>query len=174
MPTARSPSTVRIASVTIPAGLVKLMTQASGATSAIVRAMSRATGIVRRAKARPPGPMVSWPSSPSPRATRSSTVRASAPPTRTAENTKSAPVTASRRSVVALRRGSATARPEAVSSAPCASITAEMVRRRAGSTSCRAISSTVRPVAAVATASWTSGTRNPPPPRMVSFMASSP
>src|SRR5699024_1730752 len=90
MPTTRSPSTVRIASVTIPAGLVKLMTQAPGAACATVRAMSRATGIVRNAKARPPGPIVSWPSSPRARATRPSTVPASAPPPRTAENPESA------------------------------------------------------------------------------------
>ena len=49
MPTTRSPSTVRMASVTMPAGLVKVMVQASGATSAMTRAMSRATGRVRRA-----------------------------------------------------------------------------------------------------------------------------
>src|SRR5699024_8676570 len=53
----------------------------------------------------------------------------------------------------------------------CYTISAVMGGRRAGSTSCSATSSTVRPVAAVATASYTSGTRNPPPPRMASFMA---
>ena len=37
-----------MASVTSPAGLVKLMTQASGASLATRRAMSSATGTVRR------------------------------------------------------------------------------------------------------------------------------
>jgi hypothetical protein len=47
MPITRSPRWRAIASVTMPAGLVKLMTQASGATAAIRRAMSTATGTVR-------------------------------------------------------------------------------------------------------------------------------
>ena len=47
MPTTRSPSTACIASVIIPAGLVKLMTQASGATAATRAATCTATGTVR-------------------------------------------------------------------------------------------------------------------------------
>ncbi len=49
IPTTRSPSTRRMASVTIPAGLVKEMVQASGASSRIASAISTATGMVRRA-----------------------------------------------------------------------------------------------------------------------------
>ena len=48
MPTTRSPSTPCIASVTIPAGFVKLMTHAPGATRATASATSTATGTVRR------------------------------------------------------------------------------------------------------------------------------
>jgi len=48
IPTTRSPSTRDIASVTIPAGLVKLMTWLSGATRCTVSAMRIASGTVRR------------------------------------------------------------------------------------------------------------------------------
>ena len=66
MPTARSPSTCWTASVTIPAGLVKLISQALG--RAARRSSRRArtiAGIVRSAKQMPPGPVVSCPSTPS-------------------------------------------------------------------------------------------------------------
>ncbi len=53
-----------MASVTSPAGLVKLMTQASGASRATRWAMSTATGTVRP-YAMPPAPTVSWPRTPS-------------------------------------------------------------------------------------------------------------
>ena len=105
MPTARSPSTCWTASVTIPAGFVKLISQAFGACLAIVSARRTITGIVRSAKQMPPGPVVSWPSTPSPSGTSSSTTRPSSWPTRIAQKTKSAPSTASTRSVVA-RNGS--------------------------------------------------------------------
>jgi hypothetical protein len=59
MPITRSPRNGSIASVTIPAGLVKLMTQADGASAAIRRAMSVATGNVRSPYAIPPAPTVS-------------------------------------------------------------------------------------------------------------------
>jgi hypothetical protein len=59
MPTTRSPSTRCIASVIIPAGLVKLMTHACGATSATRSATRIATGTVRSPKAMPPAPVVS-------------------------------------------------------------------------------------------------------------------
>ncbi len=48
MPITRSPSTRCIASVIMPAGLVKLMTHACGATAAIRSATRSATGTVRR------------------------------------------------------------------------------------------------------------------------------
>ncbi len=48
MPTTRSPSSRDIASVTMPAGLVKLMTYASGATRRTASAIRMATGTVRR------------------------------------------------------------------------------------------------------------------------------
>ena len=47
MPTTRSPSRDRIASVTMPAGLVKLMTHASD-SDAITSATRSASGTVRR------------------------------------------------------------------------------------------------------------------------------
>ena len=72
MPTARSPSTCWTASVTIPAGFVKLISHAFGACCAIVSASRTITGIVRSAKQMPPGPVVSWPSTPSPSGTSSS------------------------------------------------------------------------------------------------------
>lgn len=105
MPTTRSPRTPRIASVTMPAGFVKLMTQASGATRRIVSASETMSGIVRSAYANPPGPTVSWPSTPRPRAMRSSATLPAVPPTRTALNTKSVPRRASSRSVVTVTRG---------------------------------------------------------------------
>ena len=89
----------------MPAGLVKLISQPSGACSAIVSASSAITGIVRSAKQMPPGPVVSCPSTPSPSGTSSSITRPSSWPTRIAQNTKSAPSTASTRSVV-VRNGS--------------------------------------------------------------------
>ena len=61
MPTTRSPSTRCIASVTRPAGLVKLMNRASGACRATVSAIAVTAGTVRRANAMPPAPVVSWP-----------------------------------------------------------------------------------------------------------------
>ena len=48
MPTTRSPRTLPIASVIMPAGFVKLMTQACGATARTRSAMRIATGTVRR------------------------------------------------------------------------------------------------------------------------------
>ena len=55
MPTTRSPRTDCIASVIIPAGLVKLMTHASGASAATRSATWTATGTVRRPYESPPG-----------------------------------------------------------------------------------------------------------------------
>ena len=77
--------------MTIPAGLVKLISQACGARRAIVSASATITGIVRRAKQIPPGPTVSWPSTPSPSGTASSIARPSSRPTRTALSTNAAP-----------------------------------------------------------------------------------
>ena len=74
----------------------------AGRGAATRSAMSTATGTVRSPYAMPPAPTVSWPSTPSSSATRSSFVRPSRPPTRIAEKTKSAPRSASSRSVVAV------------------------------------------------------------------------
>ena len=74
-----------MASVIIPAGFVKFMNQAFGARAAVRSAMSRITGMVRSANAIPPGPVVSWPSTPWPSGTVSSTIRLAMPPTRIAE-----------------------------------------------------------------------------------------
>ena len=135
MPTARSPSTCWTASVTIPAGFVKLISHALGACLAIVSARRTITGIVRSAKQMPPGPVVSCPSTPSPSGTSSSTTRPSSWPTRIAQNTKSAPSTASTRSVVN-RNGS-----RAPCSAASPSRTAPMRSSRAASMSCSTTSS---------------------------------
>jgi hypothetical protein len=59
MPITRSPRYGCIASVTSPAGLVKLITQACGASAATRRAMSVATGNVLSPYAMPPAPTVS-------------------------------------------------------------------------------------------------------------------
>ena len=85
MPNARSPSTSAMASVIIPAGFVKFMNHARGARAAVRSAIIRMTGIVRSAKAMPPGPVVSWPSTPWASGTVSSTMRLAMPPTRIAE-----------------------------------------------------------------------------------------
>ncbi len=112
IPMTRSPRCRDMASVTRPAGLVKLMTQARGASRLMRRARSRATGTVRSPYAMPPAPTVSWPSTPSSRATRSSAARPASPPTRMAEKTKSAPRSASSSSVVVTTAGaSAMSRP---------------------------------------------------------------
>ena len=104
-PTTRPSRIGCTASVTMPAGLVKLISHASGARAAIVSASAVIAGIVRSAKQMPPGPVVSWPSTPSPSGTLSSTTRPSSWPTRIAQNTKSAPSTASSSTVV-VRNGS--------------------------------------------------------------------
>lgn len=54
IPMTRSPSTRDMASVTTPAGFVKLMTQASGACTRIRSARSMTTGSVRSAYEMPP------------------------------------------------------------------------------------------------------------------------
>ena len=168
MPTARSPSTCWTASVTIPAGFVKLISHAFGACCAIVSASRTITGIVRSAKQMPPGPVVSWPSTPSPSGTSSSTTRPSSWPTRIAENTKSAPSTASTRSVVA-RNGS-----RVPCSAASPSSTGPIRSSRVASMSCSTTSSRLSRPAFSSSAPYTSGTRKPPPPTIVSFMRSSP
>ena len=63
-PTARCPAWSS-ARVTMPTGLVKSTIQASGLRAARTRsAMSSTTGTVRSALARPPAPVVSWPTQP--------------------------------------------------------------------------------------------------------------
>ena len=73
--------------MTIPAGLVKLISQAPGARAAIASASATISGIVRSAKQIPPGPVVSCPSTPSASGTCSSTTRPSSRPERIAQNT---------------------------------------------------------------------------------------
>ena len=119
MPIARSPSTCWTASVTMPAGFVKLISHACGARSATVCASATISGIVRRAKQMPPGPVVSWPSTPRPSGTLSSTTRPSSCPVRMAANTNAAPSTASPRSVV-VRNGSRSPRSAASPSSTAA------------------------------------------------------
>src|SRR2546426_859138 len=71
-----------------PTGFVKFTRNASGATSAINRAYSSMTGMVRMAIANPPGPVVSCPSTPYLRGSCSSSARARSCPTRIAAKTK--------------------------------------------------------------------------------------
>lgn len=162
MPVTREPSTEAIASVTVPAGLVKLMTRAPGASSAIRSAILSATGTVRSPYSTPPAPTVSWPSSPSESGMCSSATRPAVPPTRIAEKTKSAPRTASSRLSATTTRGSPP--PSAGRGSP--SRTERITPARSGSVSYRVRVSTSLP----ASARYTSGTRKPPPPRIVSLM----
>ena len=60
----------------MPTGFVKSMIHASGAAAATCSAMSRTTGTVRIAFARPPAPVVSWPMHPQSRGQVSSWWRA--------------------------------------------------------------------------------------------------
>ena len=50
--------------MTMPTGLVKSMIHASGLARRTRSAMSSTTGTVRSALARPPAPVVSWPTQP--------------------------------------------------------------------------------------------------------------
>ncbi len=163
MPMTRSPRYRDMASVTSPAGLVKLIVQASGASRAMLRARSRATGTVRSPYAMPPAPTVSWPRTPSSRATRSSAARPARPPTRMAEKTKSAPRSASSSSVVATTAG-ASATPR-----PCSARTRATAVSRSASVSYRVTRETRPSAWSPRRALYTRGTRNPPPPRIVSF-----
>ena len=70
-----------IASVTIPDGFVKLISQAFGQTSSISLHISRITGIVLKAFAKPPGPQVSCPITLYFKGNLSSLALASNPPT---------------------------------------------------------------------------------------------
>ncbi|CAM5714252.1 hypothetical protein SMICM304S_01349 [Streptomyces microflavus] len=98
-PTALCPAWSR-ARVTMPTGLVKSMIQASGLVRRTRSAMSRTTGTVRSALARPPAPVVSWPMQPHSSGQVSSLFRAACPPTRSWRRTASAPATPASRSVV--------------------------------------------------------------------------
>ncbi len=98
-PTALCPAWSR-ARVTMPTGLVKSMIQASGLVRRTRSAMSSTTGTVRSALARPPAPVVSWPTQPHSSGQVSSWLRAACPPTRSWSRTASAPATPASRSVV--------------------------------------------------------------------------
>ena len=84
----------------MPTGLVKSMIQASGLVRRTRSAMSRTTGTVRSALARPPAPVVSWPTQPHSSGHVSSCSRAAWPPTRSWSSTASAPSTPASRSAV--------------------------------------------------------------------------
>ena len=85
----------------MPTGFVKSTIQAPGAASSRTRsAISRTTGTVRIALAKPPAPVVSWPMQPQASGAVSSCRRAVCPPTRIWTSTKSAPSTAASRSSV--------------------------------------------------------------------------
>lgn len=98
-PTALCPWVSR-ARVTMPTGLVKSTIQASGLRRRTRSAMSRTTGTVRSALARPPAPVVSCPTQPHSSGQVSSWWRAAWPPMRSCSSTASAPsIPASRSSV---------------------------------------------------------------------------
>src|SRR3954471_19351918 len=111
----------------------------------------------------PPAPTVSWPRTPSARATRSSSARPSRPPTRIAEKMKSAPRRASSRSVVVVTVGAPG------TAAACSARTRPTAESRPASRSCSTTSVTRPSARSVSSAPYTSGTRKPPPPRIVSF-----
>ena len=97
-PIARWPPSIS-AWVTIPTGLVKSTIQAPGAARRPVSSASSSTsGTVRSALARPPAPVVSWPTTPKVGGSVSSVSRAAWPPTRSWMSTKSAPSIAASRS----------------------------------------------------------------------------
>ncbi len=80
---------------TIPAGLVRMITNASGQVLLNVRQVWSSSRSVRSAFAKPPGPSVSSPGRPAPKGNDSSKERAASPPTRTCTRITSAPFTAS-------------------------------------------------------------------------------
>ena len=86
---------LRRASVTIPAGFVKLISQAFGHNSAISLSISNITGIVLNALNIPPAPFVSWPITPWLKGILSSLILASKRPTLSWVVTKSASFNAS-------------------------------------------------------------------------------
>ena len=92
------------ASVTIPAGLLRFRTHASGARRSTTRAIPTTAGTVRSAQTKPPAPVVSLPTMPSDIGRASSRLRAARPPTLICGITKSAPSTARSRSVVVVSR----------------------------------------------------------------------
>ena len=94
------PNSLIAASVTIPAGLVKLINQAFGHCCRISSIIEPITGIVRIALSIPPAPFVSCPKIPCDNGIRSSFTRASSSPTRNCVVTKSASFKALKRSKV--------------------------------------------------------------------------
>ena len=91
------------ACVTRPEGLVKSTSQAPAAPSlAVSSAMPRTTGMLRRALAKPPGPVVSCPMHPKRGGMVSSRSRAASPPTRSCTRTKDASAIAASRSPVSV------------------------------------------------------------------------
>ena len=89
------------ASVTIPLGLVKFISHASGQSLSMALMISRITGMVRSALKIPPAPLVSCPSMPWSSGILSSLILAYSLPTRNWVITKSASGSASFRSSVA-------------------------------------------------------------------------
>jgi len=109
MPTTRRNPARCSASATRPAGLVKLNVHARGArTSARAATLSRA-GTLRIAMAKPPGPVVSWPSTLRRSAIRSSSTRPRSTPTRIVVTMIAASRRASSRSWVCSTRNGAPA-----------------------------------------------------------------
>ena len=162
-PMARWPASMS-AWVTIPTGLVKSTIQASGAprrpTSS---ARSRTTGTVRRALAKPPGPVVSWPMQPNRCGRVSSIRRVDCPPILSWTRTNAAPSIAASRSVVVVSRpGQPTRRPiRPASPATISSRSASMSWRTSSSTGSRSIRSATP---------WTSsGVYVLPPPMTATF-----
>ena len=168
MPTTRvSPDAVS-ACVIRPAGFVKLMTHASGARRRTLATRSVKTGMVRRAIAQPPGPVVSCPTTPYASGTCSSMIRPARPPTRTLVITNEAPSNAPAGEVVVWR---AKGRPLRTSSASASVLTRCSA---SGSVSYSTTRSTARRARRSISPEIISGVRIPPPPATATITATRP
>ena len=145
--------------MTRPAGLVKLISQACGARSAIgARDVQR-----HRQRAQTVGQTAGadrlLAEQPSDSARRSSATRPAAPPTRIAENTKSAPANAAVSDVVVDTRTAGRVGQHRARSP--AAVDADVVQHQLVDEPGRSDRTSAR---------WISGTRNPPPPTITSRM----
>src|SRR5205823_8619 len=168
MPTTRVSADAVNAWVIRPAGFVKLMTHASGARRRTLATRSVKTGMVRRAIAQPPGPVVSCPTTPYASGTCSSMIRPARPPTRTLVITNDAPSNAPAGEVAVWR---AKGRPLRTSSASASVLTRCSA---SGSVSYSTTRSTARRARRSISPEIISGVRIPPPPTTATITATPP